>query len=135
MAYLAASQKPQQSTAELATQLSGSPTHLAKVLQRLSKAGLVVSLRGPKGGFALARPAEQITLLEIWQAIDGEVLTCNCMQNPQTCDGTTCYFGRLLQRVNEYLNAELGQTTLADLRYDIDKLVALSPVVMRRPAR
>jgi len=47
------------------------PSFLAKVLQRLTVAGLLHSLRGPTGGVALARPATEIRLGEIVEAIDG----------------------------------------------------------------
>jgi Rrf2 family protein len=45
--------------------------YLRKILHRLAKARLIVSERGRRGGFLLSRPAEQISLLDITQAIDG----------------------------------------------------------------
>ena len=50
------------STQEIARSLGASEHHLAKVMQRLAKMGLVVSTRGPQGGFVLSRPPAEITL-------------------------------------------------------------------------
>jgi len=50
------------------------PNFLAQILGSLRDGGLVVSKRGIQGGYALARPPEQITLYDIMQAIDGELL-------------------------------------------------------------
>ena len=47
--------------------------HLQKILQRMVKANILRSKRGPKGGFALARPAKEITLLEIIEAEGGTI--------------------------------------------------------------
>ncbi|HJP13403.1 MAG TPA: Rrf2 family transcriptional regulator, partial [Nitrospinota bacterium] len=45
---------------------------LAKLLQQLARSGILVSVKGPKGGFGLARPPKEISLLEVVTAIDGE---------------------------------------------------------------
>jgi Rrf2 family protein len=51
------------------------PAHfLEKTLQDLTKKNILLSLKGPTGGFALARPAEEIKLLEVVKAIDGDDL-------------------------------------------------------------
>jgi Rrf2 family protein len=122
-AFMAVDQERTCSTRELAARLSGSEAHLSKVLQRLTKAGLVLSSRGPRGGFSLARPAGEINLLQVWEAIDGPVGDVHCMQNPPVCDGTTCLFGALVAKMNRQAREYLGGTTLADLRYDQGQLV------------
>ena len=48
--------------------------YLFKVLQKLTKANIIRSKRGPGGGFSLTRPAEAITILEILEAVDGPML-------------------------------------------------------------
>ena len=71
MAYLARNKDRMVSTHEIAGAMGLSENHLAKVRQRLVKAGLVEAQRGPSGGFMLSRPAEDITLLEVYEAIEG----------------------------------------------------------------
>ncbi|MFH1615425.1 MAG: Rrf2 family transcriptional regulator [Planctomycetota bacterium] len=49
--------------------------YLLKILQQLVRANVLRSKRGPRGGFFLARPAENITMLEIIEAVDGPMVT------------------------------------------------------------
>jgi Rrf2 family iron-sulfur cluster assembly transcriptional regulator len=58
---------------------------LAKIFQNLVHAGLVVSYRGARGGFALARPASQITLADVIEAVDGRVALNHCVGDPAGC--------------------------------------------------
>jgi Rrf2 family cysteine metabolism transcriptional repressor len=54
---------------------------LAKVLQKLGKKGLVISQNGPKGGYQLAKPASEISVLAIIQAIEGNIGITDCYHN------------------------------------------------------
>jgi Rrf2 family transcriptional regulator, iron-sulfur cluster assembly transcription factor len=66
----------------------GIPYHfLAKILQDLTKKGLLTSLKGPTGGFALAIPAIDITLFHVVEAIDGVELTRSCVLGFPECSG------------------------------------------------
>ena len=70
-----ASQKPDQPVAShTIAEAKGLPERfLLKVLKPLSAARILVSLKGPNGGYRLARPTDQITLLEVLEAVDGSV--------------------------------------------------------------
>lgn len=64
------------------------PYHfLAKILQDLAHKGLLISLKGPTGGFALAMPANEITLFHIVEAIDGVDFTNTCVLGFPECSG------------------------------------------------
>jgi Rrf2 family protein len=64
------------------------PYHfLGKILQDLTKKGLLTSLKGPTGGFALAMPAVKITLFHIVDAIDGAAFTRTCVLGFPECSG------------------------------------------------
>lgn len=66
--------------------LQGVPAeYLAKVFTKLSKAGLVVATEGVRGGFALARPAEEISFLDVVQAIDGDKVLFKCREIRERC--------------------------------------------------
>ena len=54
--------------------------YLAKALQQLAGAGIVSALPGRRGGYRLARPAEQITLLDIVNAVDGDAAAFRCTE-------------------------------------------------------
>jgi len=58
---------------------------LAKILQSLVHGGLAVSQRGAHGGFALARPASEITMRDVIEAVDGPVALNQCVLWPEDC--------------------------------------------------
>ena len=99
------------STGQVAQYLGASENHLSKVFQRLNKARLVRSIRGPRGGFFLTRDPEKIALKEIYEAIDGPLQLHSCLLGHAECDRSTCVFGEMLSGINEQVN----NTTLADL--------------------
>jgi len=100
---------------QIAGALAVSEHHLAKVMQQLAKVALVDSTRGPGGGFQLKRPASQITLLEIYEAVEGPLGTAECLLPRQVCDGTQCMVGELVHSVHQHVREYLARTTLADL--------------------
>ncbi len=69
----------------IAEQLNISFHFLTKVLQQLSKAGMMLSYRGPNGGVALARPSSHITLYDMVCAIDGSEMFTECMLGLPGC--------------------------------------------------
>ncbi|HOP64544.1 MAG TPA: Rrf2 family transcriptional regulator [Spirochaetota bacterium] len=88
----------------LATRLNASEAHLAKVFQRLVKTDLVISHRGPNGGFRLKREPEEITLLEIFTAIEGNIRADVCPMIKDTCPFSQCIFsGIMFKFQNEFL--------------------------------
>ena len=62
---------------------------LAKVLQRLVRARLLVSVQGTRGGYRLARPAAAISVADVIQAVDGPVTVTACSPDDHTCDQFT----------------------------------------------
>jgi Rrf2 family protein len=109
--------KPGQSlsTKSIAESFSVSEAHLSKVLQRLGKVGLLRSTRGPRGGFTLTRAPSEVTLLEVFEAIEGPLHPGDCLFENAICDGETCVLGRVLREVNGQLVKHLANTTLAQV--------------------
>ena len=99
---------------EIAAQTGASEAHLAKVLQRLAKAGLLRSSRGPAGGFSLALPAEAITLLTILEAIEGPTQPSGCLLRRQDCLFSKCLFNGLLEKLSAEFTDYLAGITLAE---------------------
>ncbi|HEX6303859.1 MAG TPA: Rrf2 family transcriptional regulator [Anaerolineales bacterium] len=75
-------------TSQIAEEKRIPPSFLAKIVSQLSVAGLLQTSRGARGGVALARSPEDITLLEVVEAIDGPILLNECV-----ADGGVCVFG------------------------------------------
>jgi Rrf2 family protein len=71
---------------EIATEQNIPKHFLSKILQLLVKQKLLVSMKGPTGGYHLIRPAEEITLLEIVEAIDGLDIFNQCGTGFKECD-------------------------------------------------
>lgn len=89
---------------------------LSKIFQSLVKAGLVRSIRGAGGGFALARDASQISVLEIIEAIEGKIIFQRCKQMKPDCEHAGgCALCGLFERAQDGVKDVLLRTTLADL--------------------
>ena len=95
-----------------------SRNHIAKVLSVLVKARMLTSGRGPNGGFDLARPAEEISLLEIYEAVEGKVENDQCDEPCELCSVAGCITGGLGARFNEEFLAYLRNKKLSDYQTD-----------------
>jgi len=60
--------------------------YLAKILQCLSKGGLVKSYRGVKGGFSLAKPPEELTIKDAFECLEGPMSLHKCVSDPGSCE-------------------------------------------------
>lgn len=96
----------------IATKLDASEAHLSKVLQRLVKSGVLKSSRGPGGGFTLGKPAISITLLDIYESVEGPLRLDNCLIGTHICGGKSCVFDDLIDRVNGQFKDYLEHTTV-----------------------
>lgn len=117
MVLLAAGREQRWSVRRMAEALGASSAHLSKVLQRLAHEGLVTSERGPKGGYALAAPPENITLLQVYEAIEGPLSSSNCILGADKCLFRKCIMGNLIAHLNQKVKAQLANRTLAQLRH------------------
>lgn len=98
---------------ELARRLAAPPELLSKVLQSLARAGLVRSEKGVRGGYALARPADSISVADLVEAVDGPVSLVDCLQDPEACDRRLdCCLQAPLDRLNQDLRVLLQGLTL-----------------------
>lgn len=98
-----------------ADRLGVSEAHLSKVLQRLKKVGFLTSTRGPKGGFQLTRKPGSVSLLEVFEAIEGPVEPASCLFGIPLCEGESCVLGKVIVDVNNTLFEYLGEKTIADI--------------------
>ena len=95
---------------------------LGKILQTMAKEGLVLSTKGPGGGFKLARPAEEITLLDIKAAIDGIDDLTECAVGLEQCnDRMPCPLHDTFSPLRSQIKAYLQETTLAAMAEAVDR--------------
>jgi Rrf2 family protein len=97
--------------------------YLAKHLQALAGAGVLRTVKGARGGYRLARPATEITVLDVVEAIDGDEPAFRCseirrrgpMAMPAREYTKTCGIHRAFDQADEAWRAELAGSTIADL--------------------
>lgn len=89
---------------------------VSKLLKQLQRAGLVASTRGLHGGYQLARPATQISVAAILDALEGPVALTDCSVGHGNCGiEATCHVGRVWQRLNLAIRRSLYDVSLAQL--------------------
>jgi len=99
---------------EISESFGVSENHTRKVMQRLARAGLITSVRGPGGGHTIDRDRRCITLLDAYEAIDGPLGTETCLFQKSRCPAESCLLGGMLSEVDMVVRRHLGGTTLAD---------------------
>ncbi len=92
------------------------PQLLAKILQTLAKAGLLVSHAGTNGGYALSRSAKEISAFEVIRAIDGPLFITSCITIHGSCDlAGHCTIKEPLRKVNDSIKQLLSGISISDL--------------------
>jgi len=90
--------------------------YLEQLIAMLKAAGFVRSLRGPKGGYTLDRPPEQISLLEIFTTLEGPMLDVECLRHPEFCSRCSdCATRFVWARLQKAIADTLKGMTLKDL--------------------
>ncbi len=102
------------SNRQIAKSLHISEAHLSKVLQRLSRTGIVKSVRGPKGGFFISKAAEEISLLEIYEIMEGPYEQVKCLYGIPVCTGHNCMLEEIFTLANSTIRDYFAQKTMAD---------------------
>jgi len=107
---------PSVSAKDIADTYGIPPQLLAKVLQRLTKVGLLRSHAGMNGGYALSRAARTISAFEVIHAIDGPLFITSCTKGAKSCDlEPNCTVKEPLARVNESIAGVLRSISIYDL--------------------
>jgi Rrf2 family protein len=101
------------------------PEALAKILQRLAKAGLLHSQHGINGGYTLARPAATISAFEVIQAIDGPLFITSCVTQRGECgQSDRCNIREPLRKVNESIEAVLKRIKISHMREEQEDVMS-----------
>jgi Rrf2 family protein len=106
------------------------PAYLNKQLQALVRAGLLVSAPGPRGGFRLARPLSEITLMDVVAAVEGPEDAFRCTEIRKRGSGSVaegrefsepCAISTAMRRAELAWRRELAAQTLADVKAAADR--------------
>lgn len=117
MTQLARHPESTRTAPEMAAQTGLPAPTVSKLLKRLAQAGLLVSHRGTKGGYALARQPEEISVAAVIGALDGPVMLTECMGHVGgTCEiEAMCPTRTNWRRINDAVHGALAQVSLAEM--------------------
>jgi Rrf2 family protein len=103
-------------TSLVAKEQSIPPSFLAKIISQLSIAGLLHTSRGARGGVMLAREAQDISLLDVVEAIDGPITLNECVEDISACVlGQTCSLRDVWCSAQEELVTRLKATSFSNI--------------------
>ncbi|HSF47143.1 MAG TPA: SUF system Fe-S cluster assembly regulator [Burkholderiales bacterium] len=139
MTYIALAPEKVHSAHDIASRVHvGLPT-VSKILKILARQELLVSVRGAKGGYTLARPARKISIAEIIDAMEGPVGLTECSSAPGLCvQESSCSIRANWQKINRAVRRALETMSLAEMARPIAHPVRFdtlrAPAASRRAA-
>ena len=90
-----------------------------KILHKLVVGGLILSYKGAKGGYKLARDAKDITLKDVIELIDGPIAIARCVDSGEgcslNCDKTACIYHHIFDKISFDLAVKLSKITISDV--------------------
>lgn len=113
MVLVAKSENEQVNVLEISGKLNSSKHHVAKVMQRMVKEGYLYSHRGPTGGFSMKKKPGEITLLELYESIEGKIEIGDCPMDHPICAFDKCIFNNVTKKMTEEFVEYMGGQTLA----------------------
>ncbi|TVR43550.1 MAG: Rrf2 family transcriptional regulator [Marinilabiliales bacterium] len=109
---LIAKSNPSINVMQIAERTGASRHHVAKIMQRLAKNNYLSSHRGPSGGFMLRKKPEEITFLEIYEAIEGEIEVTPCPLDKPVCPFDKCIMNNVTNKMTNKFREHLEKQTL-----------------------
>jgi Rrf2 family protein len=101
---------------EIADALDVPSNYLSKILHALARVGILTSGRGPRGGFMLAKPADELRLADLLEALDPSLLQSDCLLGEANCsDETACAVHDKWKRVRDPVCRFFRETTVAEV--------------------
>ena len=110
---------------EVARREGISEKYLGQIIIPLKSAGLVLSQRGSRGGYALGRPPGEITVKDVVEAIEGRIAAVLCVSDPEACArASSCVTTHVWKKLSEDIERSLSSFTLAALARQARELAA-----------
>jgi Rrf2 family cysteine metabolism transcriptional repressor len=99
-----------------------SSKYLEQLIAILKSAGLVTSIRGPKGGYILSRPPAEIQLSEVFRVLEGPITIFDCLVDKNACTRCgDCLTKKIWLDMQDAINKVLASVTLQDMAIDAEK--------------
>ncbi len=95
--------------------LSSSKDYMTKIFGMLTRAGVVRAIRGKGGGYVLGHDPEDVTLLDIIEAVEGPLALNLCQHNPSRCDELDCPVRPVWGEIQETIRSVLSSKSLSDI--------------------
>lgn len=92
---------------------ASSRNHLAKVMQRLVKHGIVRSMRGPSGGFVMNKDVTTVTLYDVYECIEGPIVIEECPLGRPICPFEKCIMGGIIHKLTNEMKQYLEKTIIS----------------------
>jgi FeS assembly SUF system regulator len=134
MTHMARHPERQHNAAEIASESHIPQPMASKILKALVRSGLLVSHRGAKGGYGLARAAGAITVADVIKALDGPIALTACIEDgPGECDiEWVCPARANWQRINDAIRHALDSITMAEMAQTVPAAFGVAPGSVRR---
>lgn len=118
--YLIQNENEISSAVEMSENLGITYYYFIKMVTRLKKAGFIESIRGPIGGYRLAKHSADITLYDIIQTMEGDIHINRCLEDDRLCskycvNNQTCLIHNILEEVQNELIAVLKSKRISDI--------------------
>ena len=115
--YMSGKEKNQiASRKEISTDMDIPDQFLGKIAQQLARAGLIEIIQGAKGGYRLLLKPEKITLLDVVEAVSGEIFLNDCIMNPDSCGrSSSCAVNAVWEKARAQLRSTLRDATFDKL--------------------
>jgi Rrf2 family protein len=89
-----------------------------KILRKLVSGGLIVSYKGARGGYMLAREPGKITLRQVIESVEGPYMISRCQQDEYSCSHTSCRFHQIYDEISSVVREKLDSYTFGCLAGD-----------------
>jgi Rrf2 family protein len=109
---------------------------LGKIAQQLARAGLIEIVQGARGGLRLVVPPDQVTLLDVVEAVIGEIFLNDCVMRPESCDRShACAVHCVWAKAKDQLRRTLEEATFAALLKENDCMAGSAGAAPARSRR
>jgi Rrf2 family iron-sulfur cluster assembly transcriptional regulator len=121
---------------EVAERMDIPDQFLGKIAQQLARAGLIEIVQGARGGLRLVVPPDQVTLLEVVEAVIGEIFLNDCVMRPESCDRShACAVHCVWAKAKDQLRRTLEDATFSRLLKENDCGACATGTAPSRPRR